>query len=1097
MGDKAMLRFICGRIRSGKTTHLIEKIKNNPDKEALLIVPEQYSHSIERLLCEICGNSVSEYAEVTSFRRLASKVKSEVGGLAAEIIGGGERILMLRSALGTVAPALGVLSKSAKHPDQLERLLSAIDEFKAYGVTPEKLAKTAGDLSPRTAAKMQDLAMIYAAYEKELGGETFDAYDELMFTAENIAKNNFFKGKTLYFDGFSGFTYAEFEIISAALSQADEVYISLEIPEVEVEDEDNGIFNKGFETKKRIIALAERAGCGYDEEHLFREESGALRFLDRSLYSPVAREYEGDASEICIARADGTFAECELCAAYILDGVREKGMRFRDFSVAVTSGEEYIHTCRMVFSRYGIPAYSTKPSSLISKPAVAIILAAFECIVRGFGVNQVMEYIKTGFTGITARSLDIFENYLYTWSPRASMWSGGREFTKNPLGLGCEESDESRELLRIVNRVRKKIYEPIEELRRAMQKGKTGEKCAEALYDFINRINLPRRCNAFAYMSERIGRLREVQEYERIPGILYSAIDSIGRAVGNEETDIEEFYMLFRTVISQDELDTIPASLDCVSIGEVGRAEGERCRIRMILGANDGVFPKISESSGILTDKDREELESFGIKLAPGNAERAFEQFRTVHNVICSAEEGLYISSSTVGERGDENPESSIVSRIRKTYPQIAVPISLFEARMRAKVPFFDESVASHIGSGIWKNDESFAEKLRVIEENSQGKRGPILDKDNIEALFGKEIRLSASKADLYTKCRYAYFVQYGLGVSARERAEIKAVDAGTLMHDVLENVFRTMKGQEIDEERAATLAGELCRKYIEEKMKSDGDVTARMEFFLKRIEGTVVASVRDICRELEKSKFRPNDFELKFSASDGDLPPVSIESENCTVSLRGSVDRVDTYEEDGRLYFRVVDYKSGSKDFKLDKVLNGLDTQMLLYMFAIEEMAQQHYGRSAIPTGVMYVKLNRGMAAGRDGVVKPMKREGAILRDMNIIEAMESGDKEYIPVLVKKDGSISESKSTVLRKSEFDRVKSRVKDILADIGEKLNSGEIEPNPFEDGKAGSCEYCDYRSICAFDTERGGDSFRNLYEMKKEEILDVEEGETNE
>ena len=366
-----MLRFICGRIRSGKTTHLIEKIKNNPSKEALFIVPEQYSHSIERLLCEACGNSVSEYAEVTSFRRLAMKVKSEVGGLAADIIGGGERILMLRSALNSVAPALGVLSKSAKHPEQLERLLSVIDEFKAYGVAPEKLAKTAGELSPRTSAKMKDLAMIYAAYEKELGEENFDAYDELMFTAENIAKNNFFKGKSLYFDGFSGFTYAEFEIIAAAISQADEVCISLEIPEIEVEDEENGIFNKGFDTKKRIIALAERAGCEYEEEHLKREEREALSFLDRSLYSPLVRVHEGDASEICIARADGSFAECELCAAYILDGVREKGMRFRDYSIAVTSGDEYIFIPAVWFS-HAMEFLHIRRSPQVSYPSLQL-----------------------------------------------------------------------------------------------------------------------------------------------------------------------------------------------------------------------------------------------------------------------------------------------------------------------------------------------------------------------------------------------------------------------------------------------------------------------------------------------------------------------------------------------------------------------------------------------------------------------------------------------------------------------------------------------------------------------------------------------------
>ena len=1093
-----MLRFVCGRIKSGKTTRLIERIKNSPEKEALLIVPEQYSHSIERLLCEICGNSVAAYAEVTSFRRLASKVKSEVGGIAAEIVGGGERILMLRSALGDVAPALGTLAKTAKHPEYLEKILSAIDEFKAYGVSPEKLAASTHELSPRTAAKLKDLAMIYAAYEKELGEDTYDAYDELAYTAKSIEESKFFKGKTVYLDGFSGFTYAEFDIISSALSQADEVFVSLEIPEVEEEDAENGIFNKAFETKKRLVALAERAGCAYCEEHLVKAASGALRFLDGALYSPYAIKYEQDASEITVARADGAFAECELCAAYILDGIRKKEMSFRDFSVAVTSGEEYIHTCRMVFSRYGIPSYSTKPSSLMSKPAVAIILAAFECMLRGFGTNQVMEYIKTGFSGICSRSLDIFENYLYTWTPKAAMWSGGREFTKNPLGLGCEETEKSREILRTVNCVRRKIYEPIESLRKKMQSGKTGEKCAEALYDFINEINLPRRCNAFAYLCERLGRLREAQEYERIMSILYGAIDSIGRAIGEDETDVEEFCMLFRTVISQYDLDTIPASLDCVSIGEVSRADGERCRVRIILGANDGVFPNVSESTGILSDKDRDELAECGIELSPGNAERAFEQFRTVHNVLCSAEESLYISSSTVGERGEDNPESSIASRIRTIYPGSSEALSIAEARMRARIPFFDESVASGIGAEIWEKDSSFSDKLRKIEENSCSKRGPISDKENIAALFGKEIKLSASKADLFSSCRYAYFLQYGLNVKARERAEIRAVDAGTLMHDVLENIFRTFKGKRVDEEQAATLAGELCRKYISEKIKVDGDVTARMDFFLKRIEGTVVASVRDICRELEKSEFKPSEFELRFSPNDGDLPPINIETENCTVSLVGSVDRVDTYEADGRLYFRVIDYKSGRKEFKLDKVLNGIDMQMLLYMFAIEEMDQKHFGREATPAGVMYVKLNRGVPADRGGRVKPIKREGAILRDMNIIEAMESGKKEYIPVTVKQDGSISEnSKSNVLYKSEFDRVKGRVRDILADIGDTLNRGEVEPNPYVDGSFTSCEYCKYQSICGFDESRGEDSFRELYRMTREDIMDVEAGETDE
>ncbi len=39
-----------------------------------------------------------------------------------------------------------------------------------------------------------------------------------------------------------------------------------------------------------------------------------------------------------------------------------------------------------------------------------------------------------------------------------------------------------------------------------------------------------------------------------------------------------------------------------------------------------------------------------------------------------------------------------------------------------------------------------------------------------------------------------------------------------------------------------------------------------------------------------------------------------------------------------GKLYLRVVDYKSGKKAFDLAAVKMGLDIQMLLYLFALQK---------------------------------------------------------------------------------------------------------------------------------------------------------------
>lgn len=1085
-----MLRFICGRIKSGKTSRIIEKIKENSGKTCLFLVPEQFSHSMERLLCEKCGNSVSSYAEVTNFRRLANKIRSETGGLAAETVGGGQRILLLHRALSSVLPALSNLSKAASRPERLCEILAAVDELKAYGVSPEKITSITEELSARCSAKMRDLSMIYAAYENELGEDEHDAYDELFYVAENVRRVNYFKGKTVFLDGFSGFTASEFDIISSALAQADDVYIALELSADVAEGDENGIFDKAAETKKRIEELARRENIAFEEEWLLRDVTDELMFLDRALFSGRVEQYDKACTRVTIVRADSVFEECEKCAAYILDGVRE-GRRFRDFSVALMEEGEYLNISKMVFARYGIPVHISDAVPLTAKPAVALILSAFECILHGYRSESVMQYLKTGFSGVCARSLDIFENYMYTWAPKSREWSSGVDFEKNPFGISAEETDESRRLLRIINKTRRKVFEPIEKLKRDISKGKTGEKCAEALYDFINGINLPRRISAYSYLAELSGRAQAAKENEAVMHILCDAIDSFGQIVGNRETSVEEFYLLFKIVISQYELDTIPASLDCVNIGGVARADGERCKVRIVLGAHEGALPHISDSTGVITDNDRAELLDCGIELAPGMSERAYDSYRMAHNVLCSAEEELYMSSSMFENSGEERREATVTARIRSIFDGIKSGHTITEARLRAKIPCFDESVAKKSLTSFWENDAEYGEKLRRARENASGKRGPIRERENIEAIFGKSINLSASRADVFSSCRYEYFLKYGMKAQAKERAGVSAIEAGTLMHYVLEKVIAALseKGS-FETEEALGLAEKACREYVENTLRGAGVLCGRDEFLIRRLENTVKSAVEDICRELRKSKFTPREFELGFLDAEGALPPLVIEGEKSCVKLRGAVDRVDMYEEDEHLYFRVIDYKSGKKAFSVDEALNGIGMQMLLYMFALEEMGKERYGKTPEAAGVMYVPLSKNYSSKRGEAPSTRKREGVVLRNMDIISAMECGDvKEYIPVKITKSGGIDTRSSVVLTEREFSVVKEKMKSILARIGDELAGGEIEPNPYINKQHSPCDWCDYKSVCAFDEERCGDRKRELIEIKLSDITE--------
>ncbi|MBR5543170.1 MAG: PD-(D/E)XK nuclease family protein [Oscillospiraceae bacterium] len=1082
-----MLHLVLGRIKSGKTSCIINELASRREEGSLLVVPERLSHSVERLLCKRCGNTVSSYAEVTSFRRLAARIKGEIGGVAAETVGDGKRMLLLYSAIKSVSPALSKLKKAATNPQRLSGVIESIDEFKAYGITPEELLSACGNVSKPLGEKLKDLAAIYAAYENGLGEEECDSYDELGFVAAMLRKEAFFKDKTVFLDGFSGFTKPEFDIIESAFVQARDVYITLELPGNASEGEENGIFDKAITTKKKLINLCEKNGIAWDETVLCKEKETTLSVLDEIIFNTDSKKYPCEGC-ITVARADGAFHECELSAAYIIDSIRKNGMRYRDFSVAITDEEKYIGICEMVYSRYGIPVYINRADDITQKPAVAIILSALSLIQKNFKPAAVMEYIKTGFSGICSKSLDIFENYLYMWEPRASEWKSGEDFTKNPLGFGVEENDEGRELLRIVNRVRRKISEPIKHLSGVVSKGCTGERAAAAIYDFINEINLPRRCDAYSYLSKLMGDFKTAQEYDGMLSVICDVIDSIGTVCGEDDITLDELCELFRITASKYTLSTIPATLDSVSVSSLARAEGERARVRIVLGANDGAFPKTADHAGILSDRDRGELSDCGIELAPALTERVFEDFRVIHNVLCTAEEALYISSDSSGKAGEESPEASAVLRIKDTFDGISGGFSLADARRCAKIPCFDESIARGELSDFWEMDAEEASRLMSVREAKSMKRGPIKKRENIEALFGNRIYLSASRAEKFISCRYAYFLRYGMKAFPRERAEISPIQAGDLLHYVLENVLKRLsKAGRFDSDYALALSEGIVREYVALRLGGEAVLSGRMDFLISRLEKTVRAALCDICSEIEKGEFRPRDFELEFSFGEDGLSPIEINGETSTVLFGGVIDRVDTYERDGELYFRVMDYKSGTKTFSLDESVNGIGMQMLLYMFALEDMAEKHYGRGAKPAGIMYIPLAQSFSQVRGEAAPRTRRAGVVINDTEIINAMESGEeKVYLPVKINKNGTLSKT-SSILSKEGFEAVKTRTREILARIGDELSRGEIEANPYIHRDFNSCKWCEYKAVCAFDERAGCDKMRDLIEVSAKEI----------
>ena len=154
----------------------------------------------------------------------------------------------------------------------------------------------------------------------------------------------------------------------------------------------------------------------------------------------------------------------------------------------------------------------------------------------------------------------------------------------------------------------------------------------------------------------------------------------------------------------------------------------------------------------------------------------------------------------------------------------------------------------------------------------------------------------------------------------------------------------------------------------------------------------------------------------------------------------------------------------------------HGIQIQLLTYMDIIAEKQQK------MPAGVLYFNLiepiiNSGKNLTEEEIELKIKQEfrmkGLVLADVKVIKMMdktlEKGYSDILPVFVDKDGNISKSRSNIVTKEDFSNLQKAIRRIIKQISQEILKGKIDIQPMYDKnkKTSSCDYCSYKTICAF------------------------------
>ena len=346
---------------------------------------------------------------------------------------------------------------------------------------------------------------------------------------------------------------------------------------------------------------------------------------------------------------------------------------------------------------------------------------------------------------------------------------------------------------------------------------------------------------------------------------------------------------------------------------------------------------------------------------------------------------------------------------------------------------------------------------------------------ERIEQLYGKKFKLSASQIDKYSNCRMSYFLTYGLKAKERKPAQIDPAEFGTFVHDILENTARTVMEQGgfkvVGKDVAIHIALDFAAKYVQEHF-ADLD-SERLTHLLARNNCELALIMEELWEELHVSGFAPSMFELSFGGENADYPPINIQGNLVSASIRGFVDRVDIWQNGEQSCFRVVDYKTGVKTFDYCDVVNGIGLQMLLYLFALEQADSALLGQNPVASGVQYFPArvpivsvespqdDSEIVKKRDAV---WKRSGLLLNDESVLQAMEPGEEpRRMPYKRKKDGTLC---GDLADRGQLSMLKKFIYRYLQMMVDDIASGNVEANPYtRDARKNACRYCPYGDIC--------------------------------
>ncbi len=1115
------VRFLLGASDSGKSRQIYNEIIQasikEPERNFYLIVPEQYTMEAQRELVTMHPAGGMMNIDAIGMNRLAYRVFDELGISTGQVLEDFGKSMLIKKILCEQQDTLQVYGSYYDKLGFVDEMKSMMSEIFQYNIKQDTIDEIMEQIPEDSvvAGKMQDIRHIYEEFEA-FAGERYIVAEQLVeLLTRHVGQSKLVCGSSLYFDGFTGFTPVQLELVEKLMTCADDLTFSFTLDDRDQKYEhikDYELFYLTKTTIKKLTEAAAAAGVEIESPVVLPGtinyrlgENRELFFLERNLFRSPYQKWKQPLERIHLTATGDAQDEIVFVASTIRRLVREEGYRYKDIAIVAGELEQASHIYERVMDEYEIPVFIDANACLKANPCAETIRSVLAVLADDFSYDSVFRFLKAGMTDLSFEDIELLENYALKRGVRGySRWN--RAVSEN-----YEKTSPVN-----VEEIRQAFMKMFGDIRKAFADKKAVTKdYVEALYDFLLQIHMYEKLEARKNELYEENRISEGDAYGQIFEKTVRLFDKIAELLGDTKMSVKEFYEIVDTGLSDIEVGVVPPTVDRVLIGDITRSRLNHIKVLFFTSVNDGIVPKAPKKGRILSDRDRDILSDCGLELAPSDKQNSYIEQFYIYTILTKPSDHLYISYHKLSASLESMRPSYLLGRISSIFPSLqaeeydaasCMPDTVNRSLRRILRTEEDDSedAESRILTRIL-TEKGFARELTAIYKGRTYRNvAEQLPPETIALLYGRYLHASVSKLELYARCGFAYFLKYGLRLKEREMYQVDVRNVGVILHSVMEGLFKQVRDtrnndwENFPEDERMLMVTELVNRAAEESAGDFFEDNARNAYMLQMIERMAQTSAGMLQKHIRLGSMKPGMLEKTFDSAKDEVGSYLFELPNqIQMSINGKIDRVDVEEEDGTVYIKVIDYKSSTRKLSLEEVLNGEQLQLVTYSAIAYEIEKMIYPDKNIQiAGLLYYSFDDPVIEIESSEIdtdteqpefsdqekldaermEKMKLQGFVNESPAVIQKMDHTCNQSLPVKLDKNGDIKKSEN-VVSADQIRTIMELTRENIEELGSQIAEGKIAIEPYKNKSNTGCDYCEFKNICHFDVKNGGNQYR--------------------